>query len=87
MRRNGYNLWWDSGITLSLVILSRPGLDLLYISLEVPGPLFIHSVDKSIMLGAGDTEVGKVDEDPAFVEYVLYGGGCQSRSYRHIWLG
>lgn len=36
------------------------------------------------MLGTGDTEVGKVDEDPAFVEYVLYGGGCQNMSYKHI---
>lgn len=67
MRRNASSLWWDSGITLSLVILSRPCLDLLYISLEFPGPLFIHSVNKSIMVGTGDTEVGKVYEDTAFV--------------------
>lgn len=84
MRINGYSLWWDSGITLSLVRLSRPCLYLLYISLEFPGPLSVHSVNKSIMLGTGDTEVGKVDEDPAFVEYVFYGGGCQNMLYRHI---
>lgn len=74
---------WDSSIIPSLVILSKPCFGLWHILLEFP-IAFIHSVNKSIVLGIEDRDTDKEDEDLAFMKYVFYGGGVPSYKYLHL---